>query len=170
MLDGRVLEASQVEYNPFGKPHLQREIQGMQGFPAGRQRAGLPALHGGRVGHAAGGRHQNSRVSRPRPSSQRSLLAGTPASRRSKPPRPTRRCWPHTPRTPRSPPARPRSRAPSTQSSRSSPPCSFPAAELLTRRPGRASQLGSSFAEAASFATCISWLLSLLRWPTATTR
>ena len=38
-------------------------------------------------------------VSRPRPSSQRSLLAGTPASRRSKPPRPTRRCWPHTPRT-----------------------------------------------------------------------
>ena len=47
----------------------------------------------------------------------------TPASRRSKPPRPTRRCWPRTPRTPRSPPARPRSRAPSTQSSRSSPPC-----------------------------------------------
>ena len=107
-------------------------------------------------------------VSPPRPSSQHSLLAGTPASRRSKPPRPTRRCWPHTPRTPRSPPARPRSRAPSTQSSRSSPPCSFPAAELLTRRPGRASQLGSSFAEAASFATCTSWLLSLLRWPTAT--
>ena len=31
-------------------------------------------------------------------------------------------------RTPRSPPARPRSRAPSTQSSRSSPPCSFPEA------------------------------------------
>ena len=27
----------------------------------GRQRAGLPALHGGRVGHAAGGRHQNSK-------------------------------------------------------------------------------------------------------------
>ena len=46
----------------------------------------------------------------------------------------------------------------------------FPAAELLTRRPGRASRLGSSFAEATSFATCISWLLSLLRWPTATTR
>ena len=82
----------------------------------------------------------------------------------------TRRCWPRTPRTPRSPPARPRSRAPSTQSSRSSPPCSFPAAELLTRRPGRASRLGSSFAEATSFATCTSWLLSLLRWPTATTR
>ena len=40
-------------------------------------------------------------------------------------------------------PARPRSRAPSTQSSRSSPPCSFPAAELLTRRPGRASRLGA---------------------------
>ena len=76
-------------------------------------------------------------VSPPRPSSL------TPASRRSRGPRPTRRCWPHTPRTPRSPPARPRSRAPSTQSSRSSPPCSFPAAELLTRRPGRASQLGS---------------------------
>ena len=38
-----------------------------------------------------------------------SLLAGTPASRRSKPPRPTQRCWPHTPRTPRS---RQRDRAP----------------------------------------------------------
>ena len=25
MLDGRVLEASQVEYKPFGKPPLQRE-------------------------------------------------------------------------------------------------------------------------------------------------
>ena len=57
------------------------------------------------------------------------------------------------------------------QSSRSSQPCSFPAAaELLTRRPGRASRLGSSFAEVTSFATCISWLLSLLRLPTATTR
>ena len=44
-------------------------------------------------------------VSPPRPSSQRSLLAGTPASRRSRGPRPTRRCWPHTPRTPRSRPA-----------------------------------------------------------------
>ena len=63
-----------------------------------------------------------------------------PASR-SRAPRPTRRCWPRTPRTPRSPPARPRSRAPSTQSSRTSPPCSFPAAgELLTRRPGRGSR------------------------------
>ena len=41
----------------------------------------------------------------PRPSSQRSLLAGTPASRRSRGPRPTRRCWPCTPRTPRSQPA-----------------------------------------------------------------
>ena len=40
-------------------------------------------------------------VSPPRPSSQRSLLAGTP-SWRSRGPRPTRRCWPHTPRTPRS--------------------------------------------------------------------
>ena len=79
---------------------------------------------------------------------------GTPASRRSRGPRPTRRCWPHTPR----------SRAPSTQSSRSSPPCSFPAAaELLTRRPGRASRLGSSFAEVTSFATCIWGLLSLLQ-------
>ena len=26
MLDGRVLEASQVEYKPFGKPPLQREM------------------------------------------------------------------------------------------------------------------------------------------------
>ena len=44
-------------------------------------------------------------VSPPRPSSQRSLLAGTPASQRSRAPRPTRRCWPRTPRTPRSQPA-----------------------------------------------------------------
>ena len=59
--------------------------------------------------------------------------------------------------------ARIRFRAPSTQSLRSLPPCSFPAAaELLTRRPGRASQLGSSFAEATSFATCVWGLLSLL--------
>ena len=98
------------------------------------------------------------------------LLAVTPASRRSRRPRPTRRRWPRTPRTPRSQPARPRSRAPSTQSSRSSPPCFPAAAQLLTRRPGRASQLGSLFAEATSFATCIWRLLSLLRWPTATTR
>ena len=27
MLDGRVLEASQVEYKPFGKPPLQRELR-----------------------------------------------------------------------------------------------------------------------------------------------
>ena len=26
MLDGRVLEASQVQYKPFGKPPLQREV------------------------------------------------------------------------------------------------------------------------------------------------
>ena len=55
-------------------------------WQGGRQRAGLPALHGGRTGHATGGRHQNSQC----PAPQRSLLAGTPASRRSKPPRPTR--------------------------------------------------------------------------------
>ena len=33
MLDGRVLGASQVEYKPFGKLPLQREVPGMQGFP-----------------------------------------------------------------------------------------------------------------------------------------
>ena len=27
MLDGRVLQASQVEYKPFGKPPLQREAR-----------------------------------------------------------------------------------------------------------------------------------------------
>ena len=43
-----------------------------------------------------------------KPSSQRSLLAGTPAFRRSRGPRPTG-CWPCTPRTPRSQPSRPRS-------------------------------------------------------------
>ena len=31
MLDGRVLGASQVEYKPFGKPPLQREILKLQG-------------------------------------------------------------------------------------------------------------------------------------------
>ena len=31
MLDGRVLEASQVEYKPFGKPPLQREVHGTRG-------------------------------------------------------------------------------------------------------------------------------------------
>ena len=30
MLDGRVLEASQVEYNPFGKPPLQREVSSLK--------------------------------------------------------------------------------------------------------------------------------------------
>ena len=30
MLDGRVLEASQVEYKPFGKPPLQRECSYLQ--------------------------------------------------------------------------------------------------------------------------------------------
>ena len=32
MLDGRVLEASQVEYKPFGKPPLQREKLGKSFF------------------------------------------------------------------------------------------------------------------------------------------
>ena len=36
MLDGRVLEASQVEYKPFGKPPLQRE--------AGRRGGGAERL------------------------------------------------------------------------------------------------------------------------------
>ena len=30
MLDGRVLEASQVEYEPFGKPPLQREVSSLK--------------------------------------------------------------------------------------------------------------------------------------------
>ena len=38
----------------------------------------------------------------------------------------------------------------------------------LTRRPGRGSRLG--IVEATLFATCVWRLLSLLRWPTATTR
>ena len=133
---------------------LQRRLHlGAAGLQGGRQRPDSVRPAVGR-GHFLGGGLQMP-CSPPRPLSQRSLLAGTPASRRSRGPRPTRRCWPHTPRTPRSQPARPRSRAPSTQSSRSSPPCSFPAAELLTRRPGRASQLGSSFAEATSFAAAL---------------
>ena len=32
MLDGRVLEASQVEYKPFGKPPLQRESRRLSKF------------------------------------------------------------------------------------------------------------------------------------------
>ena len=68
----------------------------------GRQRAGRPALHGGRVGHAAGRRYEDSKCAAGSRHRERSLLAGTPASRRSRGPRPTRRCWPRTPRTPRS--------------------------------------------------------------------
>ena len=141
-------------YNPqTTRPTGSLALATGQRSPGGRHRcgAGLRAreqrrLHLGPAGLQCGrqradrlGRHRDSKcpaVSPPRPS-----LAGTPASRRSRGPRPTRRCWPHTPRTPRSRPARPRSRA---QSSRSSPPCSFPAAaELLTRRPGRAYDLGA---------------------------
>ena len=40
MLDGRVLEASQVEYKPFGKPPLKREAQRLQSLHAARK--GLP--------------------------------------------------------------------------------------------------------------------------------
>ena len=155
------------------------------------QDGGGPALprHSGED-HAAGGRHQGGQRS---PENRHRRSAGLQARKsrrlrgllgRSHRRRPSARRWTGkianallglateacTPRTPCSQPARPRSRAPSTQSLRSLPPCSFPAAELLTRRPGRASQLGSSFAEATSFATCIWRLLSLLRWPTATTR
>ena len=36
MLDGRVLEASQVEYKPFGKPPLQREGEVWLGEVAGK--------------------------------------------------------------------------------------------------------------------------------------
>ena len=36
MLDGRVLEASQVEYKPFGKPPLQRELRRCLGCCLGR--------------------------------------------------------------------------------------------------------------------------------------
>ena len=42
MLDGRVLGASQVEYKPFGKPPLKREIPGMQGFPVEKPCIELP--------------------------------------------------------------------------------------------------------------------------------
>ena len=48
MLDGRMLEASQVEYDPFGKPPLQREVSSLKNtmedkilhcqFPGARQR------------------------------------------------------------------------------------------------------------------------------------
>ena len=45
----------------------------------------IPALYGGRTGHAAGGRHKDSKCpAGPRPSSQRSLLARTPASQGAK--------------------------------------------------------------------------------------
>ena len=45
----------ELEGTCINEPDLRPPRQG------GRQRAGLPALHGGRVGHAAGGRHQNSK-------------------------------------------------------------------------------------------------------------
>ena len=44
MLDGRVLEASQVEYKPFGKPPLQREVQHMF-TPLAWHRSLLAALY-----------------------------------------------------------------------------------------------------------------------------
>ena len=79
------------------------------------------------VGHAAGGRHQDGNCPLGLPALSAPGLDAAP-------------------RTPRSQPARPRSRARSTQSSRSSPP--LPAAgELLTLRRGRGSRLGSLFAE-----------------------
>ena len=40
MLDGRVLEASQVEYKPFGKPPLKREVAGRRGWPDARTMTG----------------------------------------------------------------------------------------------------------------------------------
>ena len=36
MLDGRVLEASQVEYEPFGKTPLKREAEAQEETEAGR--------------------------------------------------------------------------------------------------------------------------------------
>ena len=45
----------------------------------GRKRAGLPALHGGRVGHAAGGRHQDSKC--PAGSRHQAFVAAQLASR-----------------------------------------------------------------------------------------
>ena len=62
------------------------------------------------------------------------------------------------------------SRAPSTQSSaRSLPPCSFPAAELLTRRPGGLHNLGAPSRKQRRSQPALHGS-SLLRWPTATTR
>ena len=42
MLDGRVLEASQVEYNPFGKPPLQREVSSLKSSIQWRTNPPLP--------------------------------------------------------------------------------------------------------------------------------
>ena len=39
MLDGRVLGASQVEYKPFGKPPLKRELGARVVVPKGHKRA-----------------------------------------------------------------------------------------------------------------------------------
>ena len=105
---------------------------------------GLPALHGGRAGHSTGGGHQDSKcpagsrhqafVAAQLANASITALQGAKAD--------TTLLASYATNAALS--ARPRSRAPSTQSSRSSPPCSFPEAELLTRRPGRASRLGSS--------------------------
>ena len=46
MLDGRVLEASQVEYKPFGKPPLKREVRLRTAEKSSKERdtgnAGIP--------------------------------------------------------------------------------------------------------------------------------
>ena len=114
-------------------------------------------LHGGRVGHSTGGGHQDSKCSagpRHRAAQLASRDTAISALQASK-----------------ADAALLASYATNAALSASETTLrSFPEAELLTRRPGRASQLGSSFAEATSFATCIWRLLSLLRWPTATTR
>ena len=84
-------------------------------------------------------------VSPPRPSSQRSLLAGTPASRRSRGPRPTNAALSASETT--------------LQSALDAILAELAALQLsgsggVVNAPGRASRVGSSFAEATSFATC----------------
>ena len=82
MLDGRVLEASQVEYKPFGKPPLQREV---------RPRSGLlqePCLHApeGRRGSHLFEQLRRFEISIIEKARKRELVCACARSRRAAPP------------------------------------------------------------------------------------
>ena len=119
MLDGRVLEASQVEYEPFGKTPLKRE-------PGRRPLASLlSTVDGLDTPLGVDAKIANALLGL----ATKTFVAAQLASRRGAPSLQGRRDA--------------ASYATNAALFASKTTCSFPAAELLTRRPGRVSQLGS---------------------------